>query len=287
MKIIKVVGGLGSQMSAFALFQALKNKGYDNVYMDLSFYSVVDQHNGCEIFNIFNLEQSECRSFKILSSRSLFSKVFRKLFISLFTIKASFKKYNYDERVLNKRGFVIYEQCWTSWKYFLGVECKLKSLFVFPKIIDPKNQKIRDLIVDSNSVSIHVRRGDYLLCPILGNLVPLFFYKKAIEHIKEKVINPKYFVFSDDIQWCKKNLNLLDAQFINWNSGETSFRDMQLMSQCKHNIIANSSFSWWGAYLNMNTEKIVISPDRWANLDSGTELEDMNMDSWIKIKNYE
>lgn len=93
--------------------------------------------------------------------------------------------------------------------------------------------------------------------------------------------NPEFFVFSDDPEWCKTNLKIENAKYITWNSGSEAYRDMQLMSLCKHNIIANSSFSWWAAYLNDNLKKIVISPSKWKNNMDGTR--DLIPEKWIKI----
>lgn len=285
MKIIRVEGGLASQMSAYALHQSLDNNG--TVYLDLSWYTRNESHNGFELFELFNLPKNKTRNFSLLYSRVFIFKVFRKLFLNAFTINAIEKKYNYDPRVLEDNRFFIYEQCWTSWKYFKGAEGNLKKFFTFPQIIEKKNMDILALISKTSSVSIHVRRGDYLSVPGLSGLASLSFYEKAIQYIREHVENPTFFVFSDDIEWCRKNIKLSQKYFIDWNTGKNSFRDMQLMSNCQHNIIPNSGFSWWSAYLNDNADKIIVCPEKWGNQIEGVDLADMAMDSWIKIKNQE
>ena len=126
-----------------------------------------------------------------------------------------------------------------------------------------------------NSVSIHIRRGDYLVCDLLKNLLPLFYYEAAIKYILEKVESPIFFIFSNDIEWCKNNLKInFPTYYIDWNKGKESFRDMQLMSLCKYNIIANSSFSWWSVWLNNNEEKNIIAPKRWFVDEQKNELLD-------------
>lgn len=139
-------------------------------------------------------------------------------------------------------------------------------------------------IKNSNSVSLHIRRGDYVALSKSKKghaLCPISYYKKAIENIAQKIHNPRFFIFSDDIQWVKENLAIkYNAEYIDFNRDYPE-RDIILMKHCKHNIIANSSFSWWGAWLNENPNKIVIAPKRWMNnLESSDDLIEPN---WIKI----
>ena len=108
------------------------------------------------------------------------------------------------------------------------------------------------------------------------------YYEKAINYVKNKIEGPVFFIFSNDIDWCKENFSFEEAYFVDWNIGEKSFRDMQLMSSCKHNIIANSSFSWWGAWLNNNLDKIIIAPSKWLN-DERVDIDDIIPEGWIKI----
>lgn len=155
--------------------------------------------------------------------------------------------------------------------YFLPVLEEIKTAFSFTEISEDRNRAYADKIEKSNSVSIHLRRGDHLLSN------DKFFeeggyYDRAVRKMKEAVLNPVFFLFSDDIAWCKQNLKVLgltenDAViFVEGNSGDLSFRDMQLMSLCKNNIIPISTFSWWASYLNENEKKVVIAPEGyWAN----------------------
>ncbi|MBE4618683.1 alpha-1,2-fucosyltransferase [Vibrio navarrensis] len=286
MKIVKVVGGLGSQMFAYALYLSLKEK-YDKnekIYLDTSSFDEFQQHNGYELENIFNFKTESSDFVKnLITKKTLLHKFIYRHFFK--KIDASKKNYNFDKSVFTNSS-AIYYQCWTSWKYFESCEKTIKNSFKFPKIDELENIEIANIINSTNSVSIHVRRGDYLNSPALKGLAPEWYYNDAISHINQNVENPNYFVFSDDISWCKENLQLENAKYIDWNKNHKSYRDIQLMSMCKHNIIPNSSFSWWGAYLNNNNSKIVITPERWGNIDAGAEIKDMNHPQWVVLKNY-
>ncbi|WP_215406320.1 alpha-1,2-fucosyltransferase [Vibrio gigantis] len=286
MKIIKAAGGLGSQMFAYALYLSLENKygSKERVVFDTSFFEDYEQHNGYELVRLFNVRFNQSNNFEkeiARNERFLHRKV-RKLFFKV--IDAKQRRYNFDERVFTNRS-AAYNQAWTSWRYFEHCEPLVKNTFTFPEISEPKNLDALGLIQTTNSVAIHVRRGDYLAVPALNGLAPLSYYRSAIKYIKENVDSPTFFIFSDDITWCKENLNLEKVVYVDWNTKSDSYRDMQLMSLCKHNIIPNSSFSWWGAYLNSNAGKIVICPEKWGHEELGLELKDMNYPGWIIQKN--
>lgn len=154
---------------------------------------------------------------------------------------------------------------------------------MFPKL-DPYNLELAKLITAKESVSLHIRRGDYLTAEnsIFQNICTPTYYKNAVSYMNSNVVNPYYFIFSNDIEWCKNNLNLDNITFVDWNIGVNSYKDMQLMSLCKHNIIANSSFSWWGAWLNNNPNKVVCVPKRWYNNKATVYGE--CPDSWVRIE---
>jgi hypothetical protein len=141
-------------------------------------------------------------------------------------------------------------------------------------------------ITAANAVSVHVRRGDYISNPSAQHFhgtCGLDYYKKAVELILSKVNDPHFFIFSDDVKWVADNfMKEIRATIVDINDGSSAVKDMQLMSACKHHIIANSSFSWWGAWLGSNADKIVIGPRQWfadAAVDTGSVLPD----SWYKL----
>ena len=154
--------------------------------------------------------------------------------------------------------------------------------------IDEENQKVLDKIKSTNSISLHIRRGDYVIKKRYQEVYAectLDYYKRGVEEITKRYENPTLFIFSDDPDWVKANLKLdYESVYVDINSGEKSYADMRLMSSCNHNVIANSSFSWWGAWLNNNPEKIVIAPEKWFKDDSINQ-KDVIPESWIRIKN--
>ena len=174
---------------------------------------------------------------------------------------------------------------WQNEKYFKDIENDVRNAFKFPEL-DKKNLELSMLIRNTQSVSVHIRRGDYLLSQnsALANVCTDLYYKNSFSYVIKTIKNPHFFVFSNDIEWCRKNLKMHNVTFVDWNNGEDSYKDMQLMSLCKHNIIANSSFSWWGAWLNEYNKKIVCVPNTWYNASYPIYVE--MPQSWVRIKNY-
>ena len=151
------------------------------------------------------------------------------------------------------------------------IDSEIRETFTFPEIIDTQNAKVLDMIKGVQAVAIHIRRGDML--SLNKRYFQSGYYKRAVKFIKKKVPDPVFFVFceKDGVNWCKDNGRLIGVEgndkvfYVGFNDGKTSFRDMQLMSMCKHNIISISSFGWWGAYLNSYKHKITISPEEYIN----------------------
>ena len=186
------------------------------------------------------------------------------------------KAFTYDE-IPNVEAIDGYFQ---SEKYFVNHRTGILDLFEMPfKIKDYIDKKYKKLL-EGNTCSIHIRRGDYLKNPQYHPIQDLSYYEKAISKISKNNENVKFLVFSDDINWCKEKLKNINLTFI---ENEKDYIDLYLMSLCKNNIIANSTFSWWSAWLNKNKNKIVIAPSKWfgpaANLDS----KDIVPESWEKI----
>jgi hypothetical protein len=189
--------------------------------------------------------------------------------------------FRFNPELFKLHGSFYLDGYWQNELYFKDIEKTIRSDFQFVRPIDERNKNIAELIKNSNSVSIHIRRGDYINNQLYSGICTEDYYQKAIRFINAKLKNKTFFVFSDDIQWCKSHFNSDNFHFVQGNEGTNSYKDMQLMSYCKHNIIANSSFSWWGAWLNNNLGKIVIAPERWLNV--GYSTKDLIPEEWIKI----
>lgn len=195
------------------------------------------------------------------------------------------KQFNFDENFLHIKSW-YFEWFFQSEKYFKDFEKEIRQDFEF--LIQPskENKKMIEKITHCESVSLHIRRWDYISNPTANafhGTCNLGYYQKAVDLIKSKVENPVFFLFSDDMDWVKENLKIEDTSYyIDWNTDNKSYEDMRLMSLCNHNIIANSSFSWWWAWLNQNPDKIVIAPSRWFTSNK-MNYSDIVPDSWVKI----
>jgi hypothetical protein len=181
---------------------------------------------------------------------------------------------------------------WLSAKYFQDSDSVIRSDFSFKITLTGQNAEIAAQINQMNAVSLHVRRGDYAkVSQTTANqgLCSLDYYYSAIKYVAERVDNPYFFIFSDDIAWVKSNLKTdFPFRYIDHNQGIESYNDMRLMSLCKHNIIANSTFSWWGAWLNSNPDKLVVAPKAWfanTNLVSDYKqfMNDLIPFNWVKL----
>lgn len=284
MIIIKLIGGLGNQMFQYAFYKSLQSKGV-NVYADLSDFKEYPLHNGYELERIFNLSVKTPGKFLLDLFRPNQSKwIFRKL-KRILNLKKTYRveenEFRFDPSFLNNTNH-YYDGYWQNEGYFLNIADKIKHDFKFPEPEGIENQTAMQQIKSVESVALHVRRGDYLKDPLLGNICNLAYYEQAISIINSKVKDARFFVFSDDIPWCRQNLKLENVTYIDWNKGSNSYIDMQLMSTCKHNIIANSSFSWWGAWLNNRIDKVIIAPKKWVNNLSADDT-DICPKNWIKL----
>lgn len=285
MIILYLNDGLGNQMFQFALYRKLQASGKEICIYDLDLRRKDALHNGLELVHVFNLHYNTIsqKDFRRYDTRNFMNHVARKLFYE--------RKYpTYEEKNLSYKPevFLLDNIClkgyWQSEKYFQGIETQVRKDFTFPQITDEKNCKLLEMIQQTPSVAVHVRRGDYLNSKyktVFGNVCTESYYQKALQYISERLGYVKPFIFSNDIEWCKKFFTTPGTVFVEGNTGINSYKDMYLMSQCKHQIIANSSFSWWAAWLNSYKDKIVLSPSHWLNK---TQTQDIICKDWIKIK---
>lgn len=277
MVIVKLYGGLGNQMYQFAAGKSLARRLNTAVLLDLEWFKHVK--NDPEL----TLRHYELDGFGILPPRM---RAKDKLALKLNhpkVFKESF--FGYLKEFEELSGNIILDGYWQSYKYFELYNKDIISEFKFPSKPKPRNKKIIKDIKSSNSVLIHVRRGDYNTKrgKQFHGLLPMNYYNKAVADISKRVKQPMFFIFSDEIEWCRQNFDFkYPTEFIDSNSSNTGPEDMQMMSACKHMIIANSSFSWWAAWLNRNPDKIVYAPLAWFK-GAGHIIDDRIPPSWIKI----
>lgn len=262
MRLIKVTGGLGNQMFIYAFYMQMK-KHFSDTRLDLSDMVHYKVHHGYEMHRVFNLPKTEVCINQILK------KILEFLFFKTIlerkqngSMAAYYKKYGWP--------FVYFKGFYQSERYFSEISDEIRSTFTFNlNIANTQSLAMMEKIdADENAISLHIRRGDYLAPEhynSIGCICQLPYYQNAICAMNKKLAQPSYYVFSDDIAWVKKNIKLPQATYIDWNKGKDSWQDMMLMSHCRHHIICNSTFSWWGAWLNPRKDKTVLCPEKWFN----------------------
>ena len=270
--------GLGNQLSQYAFVFARRS-----LNQRAHAYYAFKEHNGYELDRLFGLKEGlpwylgfvplVCR---LGTSRRFYSERTANFILSLFRIRVVVEPNNYrfDPELMKPWfGIRIVFGGWHDWRYFQPAEPLVRKAFRFPEL-GPANEKTLHDIDNSHSVSIHVRRGDYLKVQnraLFGGIATADYYRNAIEWVSADAAragkSPKFFIFSDDIAWCEDNLGLPDACYVSINRGRDSWKDMALMARCKANIIANSTFSWWAAWLNGHPDKVVLCPTKFSNPD--------------------
>jgi hypothetical protein len=292
--IVRLMGGLGNQMFQYATALRLAHANETEVKIDLSWYLNNNQRRfelGCfRIKESFVTHAEMARLPKIPKSRirSVLNRLFTRIRKcgSYNIVRES--KLSFNSRIMSLPDNVVLIGYWQSYKYFEDIRCVLLAVFRPKKQLSKANEILRKSIEDSLSVGIHVRRGDYVdhrrRHKIHGSCEP-DYYRKSIDYIAGRVQNPDFFVFSDDINWARQNLSISrDARFVDLNSASDDWMDMVLMSHCKHNIIANSSFSWWAAWLNQNPDKIVVGPSKYYAKEAlNKTTEDLFPRDWVRI----
>ncbi len=289
MLVVRLVGGLANKMFQYALYKSLLNAGMD-VYIDnFSWKPKWDfEHINLEKvftnveFRVIDIENNR----KLGGGQDLFSKLRRK--VHLFANKHYIKNidFKYNPSLFDLKGNYYLEGLWQTEKYFINIKNKIMHDFMFAEFTNKNNLSLAIKLDSEQSIAIHVRKGtDYIRQNTFGTC-SLNYYQKAIKYMNQNVLNPIYYVFTDNQQWVDENFKEFQYKVIDWNpiSGPDNYLDMQLMSVCKHNIIANSSYSWWAAWLNRNPNKIVIGPKKWFNTEyQKLDTSDLLPDDWIKL----
>jgi hypothetical protein len=235
------------------------------------------------LLSVFNIDAD----ISTIEEHKYHNSVPKRIIRKIYNIFREEKPWNFDAKELNSKDGEYKIGYWQTEKYFADQAQTIRKELTLKNPLSRPALKIQNDIMNSNnSVSLHIRRGDYVENAKTNQYhgtCSLGYYSKALEYITNKIgrdIN--IFVFSDDIDWVKNNLKF-DFPTTYVSSKEIpDYEELILMSKCKHNIIANSSFSWWGAWLNNNSGKIVIAPKRWANKDEDS-FKDIIPSSWIKI----
>jgi hypothetical protein len=284
MIISKIAGGLGNQLFQYAAGRSLALHHNSELLLDTSYFNENDLRNfDLGSFNV-NMKIADPGLVKNFINRSFADKIRDKFFPVHF--KKVYKEpfFHFDKRFFNTAPNVYLKGYWQSEKYFATIKEIIKTdLAINPGIVK-KVRAFGDELANTTSVAVHIRRADYT-SEVSGEyhgIPDKNYYQKAIQLVKEKNKNARFYFFSDNINWVKENMQIPDAVYVSDEITKTHLEDLYLMSQCRHNIIANSSFSWWGAWLNNNPGKIVIAPKNWFN-KGPKDTYDLYPDGWIII----
>jgi hypothetical protein len=294
-------GGLGNQLFQFIVGYVLANKNKINLRINIQRLNSYDRQFELHRFPEINrLYISKINNYKFFFKIYLYlypkfyktlkkSGIYRLInFFFLHKNKKKFERspYIFNEDLLKKKidKNISLEGFFQSEKYFIHYKKKILKLLRFPKEKNKLFQNYLNLIKNRNSVAIHIRRGDYLNNPkvrYVHGILKENYYKRSINYIKKRVKNPLFFIFSDDINLVKNTFLIFNDKKHIFIDTKSSFSDLYLMSNCKNFIIANSTFSWWGAWLSKNRHKIVCAPKKWLSAKISTP--DIIPKSWVKI----
>jgi len=299
MIIIQLLGGLGNQMFQYAIGRQLAVLNNSELKFDIAGFTrdplrkyslscfSITEHIASDS-EIIRLKYGHCNPTLAMASDFL-NRVLRHLIgrKPLRTSRYLIEKqiFRFDNEILKQRSHLYLEGYWQAYEYFANIREILQREFTPRNNMTPENIQLLEQIKSCNAVSLHVRRGDYYSDPGTSRLYACCtsnYYQAAIDRIKGLLENPTFFVFSDEPDWAESGLDLDNKVIVRANSPESAHDDLRLMQNCRHHIIANSSFSWWGAWLNENPDKIVIAPRTWINL-ANTDTRDLIPESWIRL----
>ena len=291
MVISQVIGGLGNQMFQYAAGRALALAHDTSLVLDTSGFKNYELHQGFELGRVFSAPFAEADAkdmTQVLGWRR--HAVVRRLLDRLprnvvgagaYVNEPHFHHWPQFEALPAQSYLAGY---WQSEKYFQRHALQIRKDFTFAPA-KGRNAELAAEIYGVNAVSLHVRRGDYVSNPgttAVHGLCSLAYYQDAIRVVIAQVPDARLYIFSDEIKWARQNLQItVPHKFIEHNQGKDSFNDMMLMSRCQHHIIANSSFSWWGAWLNGSSSKLVIAPEKWFADDKSTA--DLIPHQWMRL----
>jgi hypothetical protein len=296
MDVILIFNGLGNQMSQYAFYLRKRKMAKTTRFLFSKKSSKV--HNGYELERVFGIRYHDSLTNKILylifniasyKKFALITKpVIRILNILGIAIINENDDYNFKSEFLQpSRGIKFFVGGWHSEKYFIDSKDQVLNTFQFDvKNIGKENQEVLERIKTSLSVSVHVRRGDFMDANNynkLGAVCTLDYFLSAIEKMKSLVDNPHFFFFTNDYSWVKTHFNRPGFTIVNLNTDANSWKDMFLISNCSHHINSNGSFSWWSSWLSCNPNSLVIVP---KNFTVNTHFEDIYPDRWIQLSDY-
>jgi hypothetical protein len=299
MILVRLMGGLGNQMFQYAFGKHLALKNNTELKIDVSLlkdrsipHEIATHRDYC--LDIFNLEdysfatEREVWHFNGNSSAGIFERIARKIYVLIYSPRLVVQDKNYfSHDYLNLPDNTCIVGRWQSELFFYPCKDQIRKEFTFIENFNSKIIALSEEIKNCNSICIHFRRGDLITSPLYSKTLGclnLDYYHRALSLLKEKIKNPFLYIFSDDIEWCKNNIMFdLPFKFVgNEYAGIKAGGHLYLMSCCKHFIISNSTFAWWGAWLSESNNKIVIAPKNWYK-DITLKNDVLIPENWIKL----
>jgi hypothetical protein len=289
--IVRVLGGLGNQMFQYAAGIAMAQVHGARALLHLEDLNDRTSHGGYALARTFGLQAPEATRADLQSVLGIAYSLRR----VLLHRKARWLR---GQRIVTDPHFAYWDGLravrppyylagyWQSPRYFAGHEQSVRAAFAFPWEASPAVAALARHIQSCEAVSVHVRRGDYVTNPGMARLhgvLPLDYYERALRTVAERVERPTYFVFSDDTAWARANLRVAgETHFVGAEPRTSAREDLRLMTLCRHHIIANSTFSWWGAWLATNPQAVVCAPLRWFAGDQ-QDVGTLFPPGWIRV----
>ncbi len=291
MIVARLIGGLGNQMFQYAMGCALAARHGTGLALDLRLYREYRRHGGFELADAFGVPESQANArelWRVLGWRAPLAVVRR--------LESDRAKPIWGSRFYRQRGTAfdpavhrLPKDCyvsgyWQSERFFGDCKDLIRRRFTVSVTDDRDLRSLAGQIDSCTAVSVHVRRGDYGADPqtlAVHGLMPIDYYSTAFAHMKLALDQPTFFFFSDDMDWVRRSIPA-PSRSVYVSGKRRSFQDMRLMSLCRHHVIANSSFSWWGAWLNPRPDKLVIAPRQWFSTPR-LDARDICPDDWVRI----
>ncbi len=289
MIITRLLGGLGNQMFQYAAGRRLAHVLAVELKLDVTWMDKFVSRPYA--LGKFNIQENFATAAEIaaMAPKGRIGHALAKICPKKWPKYIQEKQFHFDPEILNLPDGVYLKGYWQSEKYFSDIAETIRREFTIKTPLSGKTSEMSELIASKQSVSIHVRRGDYIETRRMKQVYNAYgpdYYLRCVDYMKQLVKNPYFFIFSDDPEWAGDNLKqLCPATLVDYNQADKNYEDLWLMSCCNHHIIANSTFSWWGAWLNPREDKIVLAPRQWFDKKTQVSMktDDLFPSGWILL----
>ena len=293
MIIVKIFGGLGNQMFQYAAGKVLAVKNNTELKLDINHYKIKTLPHGLPYrtydLSVLNIEENIATDKEIALFKKESADFIKRNIRKAKNIIAPYKiiyepHFHYYSELITMKGNIYMDGYWQSEMYFKDIENIIRKEFTIKTTLTNEANEMLGKINNTNSVCLNIRRQEFASNPYLNLFTGTEYIYKAVEYFNNKINNPHYFIFSDELDWVKENVKLTEPYtIVESNLYGDKFRDcLYLMSSCKHFIIPNSTFGWWAAWLNGDVDKLVVAPERWFS-DDVRNTKDLIPEKWIRL----